>query len=124
MRTLLNIMLLFILSCNKEKEIIEGIHWNILKVEGLTTGAIQQPIEIIVYWGYSSGCDFLNRFEESKTGNVIHIKAIGQTSSGICTTDAGIKTRIYTFTPNSTGIFEFRFINTDNSIITHIVTIN
>jgi hypothetical protein len=116
------LLLILVVSCNKEKQDFE--QWNIIKVEGPATGTIHQALELKVYWPYSSGCDVVDRFEEFIEGNIINVKAYGHTANGICTADAGVKNKIYTFIPASSGIFEFRFSNKDNSIISHVVVIN
>ena len=96
-----------------------------IKVEGAITGTVNQPLALTVYWPYTSGtCDFLDKFEETKQANIILIKAYGHRSGGLCTDDAGVKTKIYNFVSTTAGTFELRFINKDNSFISHFVTVN
>lgn len=113
------------LSCKKE-ETQDPVYFQriITKVEGDTTGTVNQVIDITVYWPFSSGCDILDRFEEQRTGSTLTIKAIGHFYNGVCTQDAGIKTRIYKFSSSVKGNFELRFYNPDNTFITHRVIIN
>jgi hypothetical protein len=115
---------LFVLSCNKPDNEIIFIHWNVTKVEGPATGNINQTVALTVSWPYGSGsCDVLDKFEETKQGNIIYIKAYGHTTSGICTMDAGIKTKTYNFLSASAGTFELRFVNRDNTFISHTIVI-
>lgn len=118
------IMILLTVSCNKDPKTVDMRQWQMTKVEGAITGAISQQIALTVSWPYSSGCDVLDKFEESRNGNIIIIKAYGHREEGICTMDAGIKTKIYNFVSTNTGTFELRFTNVDNSFISHTVTIN
>ena len=120
---LFTVFTLLIISCNKNDDVI-FVHWNITKVEGPGTGNINQQIALTVYWPYGSGsCDVLDKFVETKQGNIIYIKAYGHTTSGICTADAGIKTKIYDFLSASAGTFELRFVNRDNTFISHTIVI-
>ena len=121
-RFLFAVFTFLIISCNKSDEVI-FVHWNVTKVEGPATGNVNQPVALTVYWPYGSGCDVLDKFEETKGGNIIYIKAYGHTTSGICTMDAGIKTKIYNFLSASAGTFELRFVNPDNTFISHTIVI-
>jgi hypothetical protein len=114
------------LSCNKNNDSEKSLRqWQILKVEGSSNGSINQVAGITVYWPYTSGsCDFLSKFEESRQGSIITVKAMGYSTGGICTMDAGIKKKIYEFISASAGTFEIRFLNPDNSFIAHTVVIN
>ena len=124
MRRLLFVVFTFlIISCNKSDEVI-FVHWYVTKVEGPATGNVNQAVALTVYWPYGSGsCDVLDKFEETKEGNIIYIKAYGHTRSTICTLDAGIKTKTYNFLSASAGTFELRFVNPDNTFISHTIVI-
>jgi len=120
------LLVVLAISCNKNNEspIILST-WPITKVEGPATGSINQPVALTVYWPYSSGsCDVLDKFSELRQGSFVTIKAFGHSAGGVCTADAGIKTKIYHFVSASPGTFELRFRSSDSSFITHTVTIN
>ena len=122
-RILFAIFTLLIVCCNKKNEVTFS-HWNVTKVEGPAAGNANQAIALTVYWPYGSGsCDVLDKFEETREGSIIYIKAYGHVTSGICTMDAGIKTKIYNFFSASTGTFELRFVNRDNTFISHTIII-
>ncbi len=113
------------ISCNKNKDEDKNLrHWPVVKLEGASNGTKNQVIPITVYWPYSSGCDVLSAFKASKQESIISIIPLGYTSGGICTMDAGIKTKIYEFTSASAGTFELRFLNRDNTFISHTVVVN
>jgi hypothetical protein len=114
------------ISCKKEtaKEIIY-FQRNVSAVAGAGTGTVNQLIPISVSWFYSSGsCDVMDKFEENRQGNIIWITAIGHSSGTICTTDAGTKVKIYNFLASTAGTYELRFLNKDNSYLTHTIIIN
>ncbi len=127
-RMIIVTIILFTFSCTKNSEpnipVTPLLQFNMTKVEGGLSGTTNQPVNLTVYWLYSSGCDVLDKFEESRQANIVSIKAYGHINEGICTHDAGIKTKIYNFTSTTAGTFELRFINRDNSFITQFVTIN
>jgi hypothetical protein len=113
------------MSCGKESsESFISIQWNMNRVEGVTSGTLNQTISLTVYYPTSSGCDVFDKFEQSSQGNIISIKALGHTvKSNFCTYAAIEKTATFNFKPISTGSFELRFINKDNSYFTHTLTI-
>jgi hypothetical protein len=95
------------------------------RVEGVTTGTINQAISLTIFYPTSSGCDVLDRFEQNANGKIISIKAFGHTeTSNFCTQAAIDKRAILDFTPTSKGSFELRFIQKDNSYFTYNLTIN
>lgn len=119
---------LLVTSCKKNTDTVNPdiklSQWLITKVEGAATGNKNETIALTVYWPYSSGCDVLYQFEETRQTNIVIIKALGYSASGICTADAGIKTKIYNFSSSKAGTFELRFLNRNNTFITHTIIIN
>jgi hypothetical protein len=123
--TLILWVALIAISCSKSDDSDKPYRqWLVTKVEGPSNGIINQAVVITVYWPYSSGCDVLSKFEETRAGQIINIKALGYTSGGICTMDAGIKTKMYEFISSTPGTYELRFFNPDDSFIAHTVVIN
>lgn len=122
-----SILILFIIvSCKKSNSDspLPG-QWNLSRVEGVTTGIINQTISLSVFYPTSSGCDVLDRFEQDSQGKIISIRAFGHTeTSSFCTQVAIEKSAILDFTPTSTGSYELRFIQRDNSYFTYNLTIN
>jgi hypothetical protein len=120
------LIVLLVISCKKNNDTDNKFrHWPVVKVEGASNGTKNQVIPITVYWPYTSGsCDVLSKFETSRKGSIIEIIALGYSSGGICTMDTGIKTKIYEFTSSSAGTFELRFMNRDNTYLSHTVVIN
>jgi hypothetical protein len=123
----ISILILFIIvSCKKSNSYspLPG-QWNMSRVEGVSTGIINQTISLSVFYPASSGCDILDRFEQTAQGKIISIRAFGHTeTSNFCTQAATEKSAILDFKPTSTGSFELRFIQRDNSYFTYSLTIN
>jgi hypothetical protein len=125
MRTVLIILaVLLTLSCKKDKDNKNLKQWDMTKVEGAAAGNTNQVISLTVSWPFRSGCDALDEFRETREGNTVSIKAYGHTAEGPCTDNAGIKTKAYEFKASKAGTYELRFINIDNSVIVHPLTIN
>ena len=113
---------------NIEPNIIETpeglVHWDVIKVEGQTSGLVNDTILLDVYCPSSSGCDYISRFISNKNGNTIFIKAFGNTRTDTPCTMAAIPiVTKYKFSSKSKGQFELQFIKRDNSIIKHFLTI-
>jgi hypothetical protein len=96
----------------------------VTSASGATTSTQNVPVHLNVKWFYTSGCDEFDNFNTSQNGNVLIVKAIGHTNNTICTQETGLKTAIYIFNSTSTGNYEIRFTNKDNTYISHFVTVN
>ena len=124
---------IFILSgCEKKNNIEtnniitpEGlVHWDVIRVEGQTSGLVNDTISFDVYCPSSSGCDYISEFVSDKDGNTIFIKAFGNTrQDSPCTMAAVPIVAKFKFISKSKGQFELQFIKRDNSVIKHSLTI-
>jgi hypothetical protein len=123
---------IFILSSCEKKNNIETsnietpeglVHWDVIKVEGQTSGSVNDTITLDVYCPTSSGCDYISEFLSDKNGNTVFIKAFGNTRKDTPCTMACIPiVAKYKFTSKSKGQFELQFIKKDNSVIKHFLT--
>jgi hypothetical protein len=121
----LTLFFIFSLSCDRYNgEEINSFQWNITKVEGASSGRVNQKISLIAYYQTASGCDIFDRFEQTGPDRIISIKAYGHLADMICTQQAIERSSVFNFIPTITGTYEFRFINRDNTFIVHTVTIN
>ena len=121
-----SLILILIVSCKKStQETYNSVQWNMNRVEGVTSGSLNQTITLIVYYPTSSGCDVFDKFEQSIQDKIVSIKAYGHTVTSTFCTDVAIeRSAAFSFEPTSTGSFELRFINKDNSYFTDNLTIN
>jgi len=102
----------------------ELVQWNISKVEGPTTGLVNETISFDVYCPASSGCDYISEFSSDENGDTIVIKALGGTlKDSPCTMAAVPILAKYEFKTSNKGLYTLKFISRDNTIIEHIVTI-
>ena len=129
---LLFITIFILLGCEKKNnvetntvETPEGlVLWDVIKVEGQTSGLVNDTISLDVYCPSSSGCDYISEFLSDKNGNTVFIKAFGNTRKDTPCTMAAIPIVVkYKFTSKSKGQFELQFIKKDNSVIKHSLII-
>jgi len=121
-----SLILILLVSCRKSTpEPYESVQWNMNRVEGATTGKVDQTIILTVYYPTSSSCDVFDRFENTTKAYFFSFKAYGHTETSNFCTDAAIEKSVTVkFIAISVGSYELRFINKDNSYFTHILTIN
>jgi len=100
------------------------VYWDVIKVEGQTSGLVNDTISFDVYCPSSSGCDYISEFVSDINGNTVFIKAFGNTrQDSPCTMAAVPIVAKYKFISKSKGQFELQFIKKDNSVIKHSLTI-
>ena len=121
-----SLVLILFVSCRKSnQEPYKSVQLNMNRVEGATTGKVDQTIILTVYYPTSSSCDVFDKFENTTQDHYFSYKAYGHTeTSDFCTEAAIEKSVTVKFIAISVGSYELRFINKDNSYITHIITIN
>ena len=117
--------MLGMIACKKDPVFTAEEQYNILSVSGPPTGLINTDVDVAVTHPYSNGCDYLGRFEETKNGNIVSIKAYSKPvpKNSACTQDAGTRTMIYKFKSTTAGSYELRFMNRDGSFVNHAITI-
>lgn len=120
----LALAILSLVSCKKDKDKEEDVNysaWSILKVEGSTTGTVNQTIPITVT--FAGSCAVVDRFAESRGATKINITLLGYPVKGWCTADAMPRTIIYNFNATQPGTYELHFAN-NAANVPHIVTVN
>ena len=118
------LILILLVSCKKSSS-DTSVQWNMSRVVGDTTCKIDQTIFLTVDYPTSSSCDIFDRFENTTQDHYFSFKAFGHTeTSKICTEAAIEKSVEVKVTPISAGSYELRFINKDNSYISHTIIVN
>ena len=113
-----------LIACKKENVTNEQLH-DITSVTGSATGTVNTDVILMVTYPYINGCDFIERFEESKEGNVITVKGITKPvgKDVVCTQDVGTRTIEYKFKASTAGTYELRFRKLDNTTVNHTIVI-
>jgi len=118
------LILILLVSC-KKSSLDTSVQWNMNRVVGDTTCKIDQTIILTVYYPTSSSCDIFDRFENTTQDHYFSFKAFGHTETSKFCTEAAIEKSVEVkFTPVSAGSYELRYINKDNSYISHTITVN
>jgi hypothetical protein len=123
---LLFLLLFALISCKKQTfdTKIKSNQWDIVHIEGDNSGLAGDTILLTVYYPTSSGCDVLDRFETTVSGNTCLVRAYGHILKNFCTMNAMIKPAIYKFSTQTRGTYDLRFQRKDGSFLTHNMTIN
>ena len=121
-----SLIFILLVSCRKSnQEPYKSVQWNMNRVEGATTGKVDQTIILTVYYPTSSSCDVFDRFENTTQDHFFSYKAYGHTETSKFCTEAAIEKSVEVkFIPISAGSYELRFINPDNSYFTHTIIVN
>jgi|GEM_PF-3461417 len=115
-----------LIACKKDgDEYTQSFHHDVTSVTGPTTVSVNTAVTLTVTYPYSNGCDYVERFEETKDGKTITLKAMSKPVlvNTVCTQDVGTRTIEYKFTPSSTGVYELKFLKTNGTFVTHNVTV-
>ena len=119
--------LFFFTSCPKEKKKDNCVKYETATVAEVTApevGKVNEQIEISIKFNINNGCGKFYELKETDKGNKKQIAVIVKYEGCICTQIAGIETLKYKFTPLSPGIYELKFISSNNSNITKTILIN
>jgi hypothetical protein len=120
------LIFLTVLSCKKSSpELPLPGQINISRVEGPTSGKKNETLYLTVYYPTSSSCDVFDRLEKNTNGKIVSVRAFGHTDTSTnCLEVAVDKSASLSFTPTTTGVYELRFINIDNSWFAFKISIN
>jgi len=123
---IISLILALFVSCKKDtNDAFKTVQWNMNRVEGPTSGKVDKAIVLTVYYTTSSSCDIFDRFGCDTHAYYFSYKAYGHTeSSSLCIEAEVEKYFKVKLTPLSAGIYELRFINKDDTYLTHNLTIN
>ena len=117
-------MTLMLTSCEKEMPFNgvdpEGlVHWNVISVDGPTTGLVNQIMTFDVMCPTSSGCDYVSKFvTDNSNGKTLLIKAYGGSFENSTCTQSADPIRVkYDFKPTEKGNYVLKFINRDETVI-------
>ncbi len=116
-------LVLTFMACKKDAPGPDYRHWSVIEVDGAQQASIGETVSLLVSWPYSSGCDVMDKFLTKKEAMLFTITALGYTEDAICTQDAGIKTKEYSFVATSAGSYTLEFLNPDGSVITHVILV-
>ena len=93
------------------------------KIEGANSALVNQEIILTVSFGCYSGCGQFGNFNEVISGNTTTISVNAKYEGCICTQDAPIRQTTYKFKKSQTGTFDLKFLQTENTYLTHTIIV-
>ena len=124
----LSLCLLAMFACKKEKLVVvptaEKAH-DVSSVSGPTSGSVNTEIVLTVTYPYANGCDYIERFDATRSGNTITLRGISKPvpPNAVCTLDAGSRNTSYSFTPGAAGTYLLRFLKANGSSVDHSIVV-
>ena len=118
------IVLLF--SCNKQQEKDNCLSYTktpVISILGPNIASVNQEVVLTVSFGCFNGCGQVGNFEETIAGNTSTINVNAKYEGCICTQDTPTRTTSYKFKKSQTGIYELKFLQGENSYLTHTINV-
>ena len=120
-------LIITLLGCNKKNEdnstCLSFTKAPVIKIEGANSALVNQEVFLTVSFGCFSGCGQFGNFEEVNTGNATAITVNAKYEGCICTHDAPIRQTIYKFKKSQTGTFDLKFLQAENTYLTHTIIV-
>ena len=126
-----NIVILFslallLISCKKNKENSNCLSYTnaaVTNIAGPNAALVNQEIVLAISFQCTNGCGQFGSFEENSVGNIIQVTVKAKYEGCICTQDLPIRTSQYKFKKSQPGSFELRFLQSNNSYLSHTVVV-
>ena len=119
-------LIITLLGCNKKNDDSTCLSFTkapVTKIEGANSALVNQEIILIVSFGCYSGCGQFGNFNEVISGNTTTISVNAKYEGCICTQDAPIRQTTYKFKKSQTGTFDLKFLQTENTYLTHTIIV-
>lgn len=122
---LFSLAFLFV-SCKKSAENIDCVSYTngpVTTIEGPSTALVGQEIVLNVSFQSINGCGQFGSFEETSVGNNVNITVKAKYEGCVCTQDYPIRTTSYKFKKSQSGSYQLRFLQAENTYLTHTVVV-
>jgi hypothetical protein len=93
-------------------------------IDAPLTATVNQPVDVEVSFPVVNGCGIFNRFIETTDGNTITIAVEALYDGCFCTADVPTRTTTYSFTPNTAGDYELKFVSSNGNFIVASIEVN
>lgn len=117
---------LLLISCKKNKENSHCLSFTnaaVTNIEGSNTALVNQEIVLTISFQCTNGCGQFGSFEETTIGNIIQVSVKAKYEGCVCTQDVPIRTTQYKFRKSQSGSFEIRFLQNNNSYLSHTIVV-
>lgn len=131
-RKLFNNLICFLFSiilltgCSKKQEEDKCLSFAkapVTKIEGATTTSVNQEVDLTVSFGCFNGCGQFGNVEETISGNTTTITVNAKYAGCICTQDAPTRKTSFKFKKAQVGTYELKFLQTENTYLTHTIIV-
>ncbi|MBI3719288.1 MAG: hypothetical protein HY252_11950 [Sphingobacteriales bacterium] len=95
----------------------------VTKIEGPTTGFVNQDIDLIISFGCISGCGQFGNFEQISNGDTTTINVIAKYEGCICTQEAPTRQTTYKFKATQPGTYYLKFLQVERTYLTDTIRI-
>ena len=119
-------LIITLFGCNKKHEDSSCFSFTkapVTKIEGANSALVNQEIILTISFGCFNGCGQFGNFEEVNSGNATKITVNAKYEGCICTQDAPIRQTTYKFKKSQTGTFDLKFLQTENTYLTHTIIV-
>lgn len=112
-------------SCNKNHNgsCLSFTKAPVTKIEGANSASVNQELVLTVSFQCFNGCGQFGNFDEVISGNTTTITVNAKYEGCICTQDAPIRQITYKFKKSQQGTFDLKFLQTENTYLTHTITV-
>jgi len=116
-----------VLACNKKHDdsstCLSFSKAPVTKIEGANSAFVNQEVILTVSFGCNNGCGQFESFDEEITDIATTITVNAKYEGCICTQDIPIRQTTYQFKKSQTGTFNLRFLQTENTYLTHTIIV-
>ena len=95
----------------------------VTKIEGATTASVNQEINLTISFTCFNGCGQFGNVEETISGNTTTIIVNAKYTGCICTQDVPTRTTLYKFKKVQVGTYQLKFLQTENTYLTHTIIV-
>ena len=120
------VMIITSIGCfKKEVKCISTVDAFVDSAQGPLTGTVNSDNVYSVFFGIGNGCGRFTGFEESRTGNIITVRARITFEGCMCTEIYQMANEAYRFRATAPGNYIIQFIKGDlNSVVQKNITVN
>ena len=118
--------IILLTSCAKKQEDEKCISTDkapVTKIEGATTASANQEVNLTISFTCFNGCGQFGNVEETIAGNTTTIIVNAKYTGCICTQDVPTRTTLYKFKKVQVGTYQLKFLQTENTYLTHTIIV-
>lgn len=123
---LLAIAAISLAGCFKDPDDEECISYHsspVTQVDGPSTAAVNQEIDLVVSFTCFNGCGQFGSFEKVTVVDTTHVNVLAKYQGCMCTQDIPVRQAIYKFKAAQAGTYYLKFRQDDNTILTETITV-